>query len=101
MMQFLKSILFGNKKTEVEILKKKLRAYNGRLNTLEKNYQEISKTVQELSYCVTTVVNATQYLAQDVSAIAQVMEAQQKAKLDDRFLTIGSSDDDDGGGYLH
>ena len=94
MMQFLKLILFGNKKSEVEILKAKIAA-------LEEDQQQMSKTIQELSYCVTTVANAAQYLSQDVSAIAQVLEAQQKAKLDDRHLTFGPDDDDDGGGYLH
>jgi ABC-type Zn uptake system ZnuABC Zn-binding protein ZnuA len=100
MVQFLKSILSGNKKAKVEILKKQLKICNDKIDTLEKNYQEMTETIKELSYCITTVADAAQYLAQDVSAIAQVMEAQQKDRLDDRFLTSGSDDDDDGG-YLH
>jgi len=99
MMQFLKWILFGNTTNNHKELAQDLVKCHVRIDQLEKQNQQLTQSIDELSSCVSTVATATQVLAQDISSIATVITESSKKKLADPFRLFGNDDDDDG--YLH
>lgn len=99
MMQFLKWILFGNTTNKHKVMAQDLAECHTRIDQLEKQNQQLTHTIEDLSACVNTVANATQLLAQDVNSIAVLISESSKKKLADPFALFGRDDDDDG--YLH
>ena len=94
MMQFLKSIL-SSRKTDNQ-LKKDLEEASAKIKCLEEEAAAMTRAINEITICVSNLVQASHVLSQDMAMITSVIQATFKAKSsENHFKSYYDTDDDD------